>query len=89
MATAAAAAAAAAAAVAAAATADDSGTDIKIGCLYWYINRNGEEKPVKVLSIDHALVPPSYCIEMQSEGGGEVVTRETEGHHLRVKPQTI
>jgi len=68
--------------------ADKSSTEIKVGCLYWYIDRDGVEKPVKVLSIDHALVPPSYSILMPSEGGGEVVTRETEGHRLRIKPQT-
>eukprot|EP00961_Rhodomonas_salina_P140162 1886140-Rhodomonas_salina.2 len=58
--------------------ANDTSTEVKVGCLYWFVDRDGKEKPVKVVSIDEAAV----CIEMQPEGGGEKVTRETEGHLL-------
>ena len=54
--------------------------EIQIGCLYYYTDRDGAEKPVKVLSIDRSLEPPSYTILIDG------ASRETEADRLRIRP---
>lgn len=65
---------------------DGDNPQIQCGHKYWYWDSaQGEEREVKVLSVDKTVEPPSYGVQF-SVGGGQ---RETEGHRLSLKKTTV